>query len=66
MAKKNLYDFYGVIDDNVVLGHRTPIKGSHNIAVPEGVVKIWSAAKLCTSQRSHKTLPENIHYLHKC
>lgn len=44
MAKKNLYDFYGVIDDNVVMGHRTPIKGSHNIAVPEGVVKIWTRA----------------------
>ena len=36
MAKKNTaYDFYGIIEDNVVLGHRTPVKGNRNIAVPE-------------------------------
>ncbi len=38
--KSNAYSFYGIIEDNVVLGHRTPVKGSPNIAVPEGVVKI--------------------------
>lgn len=44
MAKKTAYDFYGIIEDNVVLGHRTPVKGSPNIAVPEGVVKIGTHA----------------------
>ena len=44
MAKKTVYDFYGIIEDNVVLGHRTPVKGSPNIAVPEGVVKIGTHA----------------------
>ena len=44
MAKNTAYDFYGIIEDNVVLGHRTPVKGSPNIAVPEGVVKIWRRA----------------------
>ena len=45
MAKKNTaYDFYGIIEDNVVLGHRTPVKGNRNIAVPEGVEKIWTRA----------------------
>lgn len=39
MAKKSA-DFYGIIEGNVVLGHRTPVKGSTNIAVPEGVEKI--------------------------
>lgn len=40
MAKKTEYDFYGIIEDNTVLGHRTPVNGSPNIAVPDGVVKI--------------------------
>ncbi len=41
MAKQNTaYDFYGIIEDNVVLGHRTPVNGSRNIAVPEGVERI--------------------------
>ncbi len=44
MAKKAAYDFYGIIEDNVVLGHRTPVNGSPNIAVPEGVVKIGRCA----------------------
>ena len=45
MAKKSTaYDFYGIIEDNVLMGHRTPVGGSHNIAIPEGVVKIFSVA----------------------
>lgn len=45
MATKNTeYDFYGIIENNVVLKHRTPVKGSCNIAVPDGIIKIHNCA----------------------
>lgn len=44
MAENKDYEFYGVIENNVLLGHRTAINGSPNIAIPDGVVKIRSHA----------------------